>query len=75
MSLSASGGMKMGANMFDDLLGTTKLGSTKNEPKTIKEMRNETLALETDPYKLAVSMKQYICIYACVCIFIQNKLC
>lgn len=46
---------KVGSNTFDDLLGGHQFtGSSSNEPKTMKAMKNEALAEEMDPDKLKV---------------------
>jgi len=43
------------ASAFEDLLGQS-IGSKKDEPKTIKEMRHDQQVKEIDPDKLKVRL-------------------
>ena len=43
-------------SMFDDLLGGATFGGKLDGPKTMKDMRKETRAKETDPNKLKVGI-------------------
>lgn len=58
MNVSSEGsvGPKVSANAFEDLLGEHQFtSSSKNEPKTIKDMRKEQNLQEMDPEKARVS--------------------
>ncbi|CAH1774732.1 unnamed protein product [Owenia fusiformis] len=45
---------KVGEHAFEDLLGGNKLGSKKEGPKSLKDMKKEDLIKEMDPEKLKV---------------------